>query len=138
MNVVISGEGGVIADESVYRVPDLLISRKVDGRANYSAQGKARLVEMVRTSGVSLPVLARINEVNANMLAKWVHGWSSSRSAKRALTKSKLMPVVIHESAVKFATAQRSVQCEVVLSRGTLRLSVDAQGLRQVIDALSR
>jgi transposase-like protein len=138
MNEVISGDGGAVLDESIYRVPDLLISRKVDGRANYSAQGKARLVEMVRTSGASLPVLARINAVNANMLAKWVHGWSNSRSAKRPLTKFKLMPVVIHESAVKPATAQRSVQCEVVLARGTLRMSVDAQGRRKVIDALSR
>jgi transposase-like protein len=81
MNEVISGEGGVIADESDYRVPDLLISRKVDGRANYSAQGKARLVEMVRTSGVSLPLPARINGVNANLLSKWVNGWSIGRKA---------------------------------------------------------
>ncbi len=125
-------------EDTRLRVAGLVMSRKADGRANYSKPSKAALVEMVRSAVASRPVLARANGINANMLAKWVKDSSRSRVAKRAAAKPKLMPVVVGQSAAKPAVVLQPVPCEVVLVRGTLRMSLDAQGLRQVIDALSR
>lgn len=143
MNEVVMAGGGL--DEAMYRVPGLLISRKADGRANYSAQGKAALVQLVRTSGLSMPVLARINEVNTNMLAKWVHGWSNSRT-KRAVRKAadvSLVPVTLAAATGPLALTSSApkpvapLSCEIVLARGSVRVQLDQAGLRSVIAALS-
>jgi transposase-like protein len=115
-------------------VPGLVISRKADGRANYSKPGKAALVEMVRSSVASLPALARANGINANMLAKWVQQHSTASKRRPVVrTAPTLLPV-----ALKPELASSRMSCEIVLARATLRLQLDGPGLRAVIEQLNR
>jgi transposase-like protein len=122
-------------DEQRYRVAGLVRSHKRDGRANYDPAGKAALVRLAKSSVLSVPELARINGVNANLLGKWMHGGRNKRSSvigKPLATPAKLLPIKL--------TMPVSTACtvEVSLPLGTLRLSgVDSALLTSLVKALA-
>jgi transposase-like protein len=102
----------VRVDDAVIRwvIPGLISSYKTDGRAVYSEQGKAALVQLVRLGQASLPVIARANGVNHNLVHKWVKGGQvKTRSTKPAAIQTprstvSLIPVKLAQPSPNFNT----------------------------------
>lgn len=66
-------------------IPNLVESRRRDGRGVYNEAAKRELVERCLQPGVSLARLALAHGVNANLLRKWVTEQTGKRSSRRRL-----------------------------------------------------
>jgi transposase-like protein len=89
-----SEQVGVDQAANRWLIPGLVSSRKGDGRAVYSEQGKAALVQLVKLGHASMPVIARANGVNHNLVHKWVKGRQvKARSTKPAPPQTARPPV---------------------------------------------
>jgi transposase-like protein len=124
--------------ESRWLVPGLIMRRKQDGRAVYSDQGKAAVVRLVNLGESSVPVIARVNGVNHNVVHKWVKGYKDKpRAAKSNQAKAQLVRVQMAAQP----TAQPATACgavEVTLPGGTIRLQACSdQQLQTILAHLS-
>jgi transposase-like protein len=140
----------MIENRSEVVVPDLVVSRRRNGRCVYSVQAKRALVEACRRPGVSVARMALIHGLNANLLRKWIGREQRKREVAPRASASKavaLLPVrAIEESLpAKRPVAQREMFCpesciEIVLCAATVRLRgrVDMRQLREVIDCVIR
>jgi transposase len=78
------------------KVDKTLRSRAAGGaykRPNFTTEFKRQLVEQTLEPGASVALIARRNEVNANLLFKWSDRWSSNnveRSDERMDTETSL------------------------------------------------
>jgi transposase-like protein len=122
-------------------IPGLIAAVRRDGRRLYTPHGKAAVIAQCTRPGASMAGVALAHGINPNIVRKWVVDaqaiTASTRVANRLLPVQVVASVQPEPKPAASRSTMPTVSCEVVLARGTLRLSVDAQGLRQVIDALS-
>jgi transposase-like protein len=119
-----SEQVGVDQGVSRWAVSGLVSSYKTDGRAVYSEQGKAALVQLVRLGQASLPVIARANGVNHNLVHKWVKGGETKpRSMKAAVLQTPSAGVSL--IPIKLAPQTPSMCSRVVVQMAGATLSVE-------------
>lgn len=119
------------------------------GRRSYTAEYKRSVVEECDAPGVSVAGVALTHRINANLLRRWIVRHQRESAAK---SPTVLLPVSVQraspapggEDGVSTATTNRSragaaaIEIEVYGARIHLRGSVDAQGLRAVLDVLAQ
>lgn len=106
------------------------------GRNNYCEPFKAWLIEQALKAGMSTAGLAMRNQVNANLLRRWVQ--LHRRDVDRAATP-KLLAVTVAPEPVMAAAAVQPPPCiEIELGGAVMRVrhGVDVDVLRTVIDVL--
>ncbi|AGW92085.1 hypothetical protein N234_36495 [Ralstonia pickettii DTP0602] len=126
-------------------------------RPNFPAEFKRRLVEQSFEPGASVALVARSNDINANLLFKWrrhyldgAYGLPTSAegvATKQETTVPALLPVSIvaeaaaHTPAAPLSAAQPSENvCEIEFDRARLRIrgEMAPDMLRLLIRELSR
>lgn len=133
------------SNQSHLIVPDLIERRKQDGRAVYSVAGKAAVVRLVKSGVAKMPVIARANGLNHNLVGNWVkqaYGatWVKSVQSKIDLERTELVPIKIVAEPVRQKTDPLSLatRMTVQLARGTLCFeSCSAETLKLLITQLS-
>jgi transposase len=106
------------------------------GRNSYCEPFKAWLVGQARKPGMSMAGLAMRNQVNANLLRRWVQ---MRRGDADMVVVPRLLAVTVAPEPVKAAALiAPSLRIEIELGGAVVRVGsgVDAEVLRTVIDAL--
>lgn len=134
-----------MAEQSLDLVPDLIRSRKSNGRCVYDKAAKRELVRRCLQPGVSLARTAMEHGVNANLLRKWVVLQTGTRPPRhRALVPSlppaPLLAVTTDRSRTLGTSTNAEGYLELVIAGGTIRVHgrVDAQALSIALDCLAR
>jgi len=107
------------------------------GRNSYCEPFKAWVIEQALRPGMSTAGLAMRNQVNANLLRRWVQ--IHRRDADKVAVAPKLLAVTVAAGPVKAtAVIQPAPYIEIELGGAVVRVGrgVDAEVLRTVIDAL--
>ncbi|WP_354687956.1 IS66-like element accessory protein TnpA [Cupriavidus necator] len=126
-------------------------------RPNFPTEFKRRLVEQSFEAGASVALIARSNDVNANLLFKWRRHYLAGAyglptlpegaAAKRECVTPALLPVdIVAQTAERTlsptipAAASSENICEIEFERARLRIrgDVSADMLRLLIRELSR
>lgn len=134
-----------MAEQSLDRVPNLIRSRKSNGRCVYDKAAKRELVRQCLQPGVSLARTAMEHGVNANLLRKWVVLQTGTRPARRralvpSLPQAPLLAVRTEGARVISAATSTAGYLELVIAGGMIRVHgrVDAQALSIALDCLAR
>ena len=134
-----------MAEQSLDLVPNLIRSRKSNGRCVYDKAAKRELVRQCRQPGVSLARTAMEHGVNANLLRKWVVLQTGTHPPRRralvpSLPEAPLLAVRTEGARVISAATSTDGYLELVIAGGTIRVHgrVDAQALSIVLDCLAR
>lgn len=134
-----------MAEHSLDLVPNLIRSRKSNGRCVYDKTAKRELVRRCLQPGVSLARTAMEHSVNANLLRKWVVLQTGLRPPRRRALVSTLPPAPLLAVRTEGALALGTVSSaegylELVVDGGTIRVHgrVDAQALSIALDCLRR
>lgn len=124
------------------RIDGLTVGHKCDGRGIYDPSKKAQVVALCQQPGVSIAQAALANDINANLLRKWItKSETPARRVKRLRKVAAVVPggALIPVSVPQFTSLQSMPvhEIELVLPRGLLRVArVDSAMLAQLIDAL--
>lgn len=114
-----------------------LTTRGPSGRRRWPAELKRRIVDETREPGVSVSIVARRYDVNANQVFRWRQLQELSGSGPwMAREQARLVPVELRSSAPT-STVEGTIEIELP---GGVRVRtigrVDAQLLGRVLDAL--
>jgi len=107
------------------------------GRNSYCEPFKAWLIEQALKPGMSMAGLAMRNQVNANLLRRWVQ--LHHLDVDKAASAPRLLAVTVAPQPVKATAAIQPQPCiEIELGGAVMRIrrGVDVDVLRTVIDAL--
>ena len=131
-----------MAEHSGELVPNLVRSRKVNGRSVYDKAAKRELVRRCLQPGVSLARTALEHGINANLLRKWVRQ-QVGRPAREgsnlpALSTAPLLAVKTTRAVRTAGSAEGYL--ELLVAGGTIRIHgyIDAQTLSVALDCLAR
>ena len=118
-------------------ISNLVKRVKRDGIKVYHAAGKAQLVAQVHEGQYSIPVLARTNAVNANLLHKWVrlseaHANGTLVGSSNFRAAAALLPIKIVPSS-----AVGPEQIEVRCKHGSIWLAATPVNMSLLVQALS-
>jgi transposase len=134
-----------MAEPSLDLIPNLIRSRKSNGRCVYDKGAKRELVRRCLQPGVSLARTAMEHGVNANLLRKWVVLQTGTRPPRRralvpSLPQAPLLAVRAEGARVISAATSTEGYLELVIAGGTIRVHgrVDAQTLSIALDCLAR
>jgi transposase len=131
-------------EHSVDLVPNLIRSKKSNGRCVYDKAAKRELVRRCLQPGVSLARTAMEHGVNANLVRKWVRVQTGSSLTRRrralpALPGASLVAVRTNDPApVNSSSADGYL--ELVVAGVTIRVHgrIDAHSLSVALDCLAR
>ena len=134
-----------MSEHTVDLIPNLVRSRKRNGRCVYDKTAKRELVRRCLQPGVSLARTAMEHGVNANLLRKWVMKQSGARPSRRGALVPALPPtplLAVRTTASRSLDAPMSAEgyLELIVAGGTIRVHgrIDAQALSVALDCLVR
>lgn len=103
-----------------------------NGKRRYTAAFKAWVVEQCLRPGVSIAGIALANELNANLVRKWI-----GKRASSAPVPARLLPVRIEPQLPAAPCEVGLIEVQVHGARIQLHGDVDAKRLRVVLAALA-
>jgi transposase len=74
---------------------ELIVGHKADGRAVYSRNAKAQLIEAATRRGASVAAIARQHDLNANQLHAWIRVAKKRKPQVVSVKQTALLPVIV-------------------------------------------
>lgn len=103
-----------------------------NGKRRYTAAFKAWIVQQCRQPGASVAAIALANQLNANLVRKWI-----ARPTAAAPVPAQLLPVRIVPSLPAAPCEASLIEVQIHGARIQLQGDVDAKRLRAVLAALA-
>ena len=121
-------------------VSNLVRRVRRDGYRLYYEAGKAQLIAQVREGKHSISAIARVNDVNSNLLQKWIAACGSPKIVRTKPADQQsgadLLPIKLMASLTPPQSHVQD-QIEVRCKRGTIMLAATAINLNLLLEALS-
>lgn len=131
-----------MAEHAGELIPNLVRSRKINGRSVYDKAAKRELVRRCLQPGVSLARTALDHGINANLLRKWVRQQigkpAREGSNLPALASAPLLAVKTTRTVRMSPSAEGYL--ELLVAGGTIRIHgrIDAQTLSLALECLAQ
>ena len=103
-----------------------------NGKRRYTAAFKVWVVEQCQQPGVSVAAVALANQLNANLVRKWI-----DRRAASAAVPGRLLPVRFVPSLATAPCEDGQIEVQIHGARIQLQGDVDVKRLRAVLAALA-